>query len=106
MVKDNEGHGFHNEENSFDFYDSMENFLIYKSSAGSGKTYTLVKQYLKLVLNNPGDFRHTLAITFTNKAADEMRQRVIERVIALSEDTDRTLKELLISEGVNGDIQE
>jgi ATP-dependent exoDNAse (exonuclease V) beta subunit len=51
----------------------MSNFLIYRSSAGSGKTYTLVKEYLKIVLNNPSEFRHTLAVTFTNKAADEMK---------------------------------
>src|SRR5258708_38294491 len=84
----------------------MKNFLIYKSSAGSGKTYTLVKEYLKLVLKNPDDFRHTLAITFTNKAADEMRQRVVKKVIALSENNDKDFKKVLLNEGVTGDIQQ
>ncbi len=56
----------------------MQNFHVYKSSAGSGKTYTLVKEYLKIVLNNPGAVRHILAITFTNAAAAEMKERIIE----------------------------
>ena len=38
-------------------------FVLYRSSAGSGKTYTLVKEYLKLVLENPEKFKHILAIT-------------------------------------------
>jgi len=63
----------------------MPNFLIYKSSAGSGKTYTLVKEYLKIVLRNPEDFRHTLAITFTNKAAEEMKIRILQRLGELVE---------------------
>lgn len=51
--------------------------VIYKSSAGSGKTTTLVNEYLKITLNNPSDFRHVLAITFTNKAANEMKERIL-----------------------------
>ena len=53
------------------------NFTVYKSSAGSGKTFTLVKQYLHIVLLNPNKFRNVLAITFTNKAANEMKERII-----------------------------
>ncbi len=56
----------------------MKNFLVYKSSAGSGKTTTLVKEYLKLTLKNPALFRKILAITFTNKAANEMKTRILE----------------------------
>ncbi len=56
----------------------MQNFHVYKSSAGSGKTYTLVREYLKIVLYNPGAVRHILAITFTNAAAAEMKERIIE----------------------------
>lgn len=55
----------------------MKNFRIYKSSAGSGKTTTLVKEYLKIALKNPGSFRSLLAITFTNKASREMKDRII-----------------------------
>jgi len=58
-------------------YPVQKNFVVYKSSAGSGKTFTLVKEYLKIVLVNPSKFRHILAITFTNKAANEMKERII-----------------------------
>ncbi len=61
-----------------------KNFHVYKSAAGSGKTYTLVKEYLKLVLTDPGRFRHILAITFTNAAAAEMKARIIESLGAIS----------------------
>ncbi len=54
-----------------------KNFTVYKSSAGSGKTFTLVKQYLHIVLLDPNKFRNVLAITFTNKAANEMKERII-----------------------------
>ena len=50
--------------------------VVYKSSAGSGKTSTLVREYLKLTLDNPWQFRNVLAITFTNKAANEMKERL------------------------------
>ncbi|WP_396156020.1 UvrD-helicase domain-containing protein [Flavobacterium sp.] len=55
-------------------------FSIYDASAGSGKTYTLVKEYLKIILlsNRPDAYRNILAITFTNKAVHEMKSRVVE----------------------------
>ena len=62
----------------------MSNFLIYKSSAGSGKTSTLVQQFLTLLfrdINNPVRYQQILAITFTNKAAAEMRERVLHELI-------------------------
>lgn len=59
-------------------------FTVYKSSAGSGKTFTLVKEYLKIILRNPNDFRTILAVTFTNKAANEMKDRVIENLKELA----------------------
>lgn len=59
---------------------SEKKFKIYSSSAGSGKTYTLTKEYLKLALqtDNPHYFRHILAITFTNDAANEMKERILK----------------------------
>lgn len=51
--------------------------IVYKSSAGSGKTATLVLEYLRLCLPDPWEFKRTLAITFTNKAANEMKSRII-----------------------------
>lgn len=64
----------------------MKNFIVYRSSAGSGKTFTLVKEYLKLCLSSqqPDYFKHILAITFTNKAADEMKERIVENIKAFS----------------------
>lgn len=59
-------------------------FNVFKSSAGSGKTYTLVKAYLKLLLANPGNYKHILAITFTNRAANEMKERIITYLTDLS----------------------
>jgi len=50
---------------------------VYKSSAGSGKTYTLVKEYLRICLSHPTKFSKILAITFTNKASAEMKERII-----------------------------
>ena len=57
-------------------------FSIYDASAGSGKTYTLVKEYLKIILlsKKPDAYRNILAITFTNKAVHEMKSRVVENL--------------------------
>ena len=64
-------------------------FKVYRSSAGSGKTFTLVKEYLKLCLagietENASVFRSILAITFTNKATAEMKNRVISGLEGLA----------------------
>ncbi|MCW5519858.1 UvrD-helicase domain-containing protein [Aureitalea sp. L0-47] len=57
----------------------QEPFLIYNASAGSGKTYSLVKTYLQTLLksNHPDYYKNLLAITFTNKAVAEMKERII-----------------------------
>ncbi len=57
-------------------------FKVIRASAGSGKTYALVKEYLVLALrnNSPWYYRHILAITFTNAAAAEMKERVLLRL--------------------------
>jgi ATP-dependent helicase/nuclease subunit A len=53
-------------------------FYIYRSSAGSGKTRTLAKEYLKLALGHKAHyFRHILAVTFTNKSTQEMKDRIL-----------------------------
>jgi len=59
-------------------------FTVYKSSAGSGKTYTLVKEYLNIILRDTDSFRNILAVTFTNKAAGEMKHRVLACLEELS----------------------
>ncbi len=57
---------------------------IYRSSAGSGKTYTLAKEYLKLALRSKDYYQKILAVTFTNRAAEEMKERVLEFLIAIA----------------------
>ena len=57
-------------------------FIIYDASAGSGKTYTIVRHYLQTALktDNPKKYQSILAITFTNKAAQEMKTRVLKEL--------------------------
>ena len=63
-------------------------FSLYDASAGSGKTYTLVKEYLKIILlsKKPDAYRSILAITFTNKAVHEMKSRVVESLTEFTKD--------------------
>lgn len=63
-----------------------QNLTVYKASAGSGKTFKLVSEYLKLCFasSSPYKFRKILAITFTNKAAGEMKERIIDHLRSLS----------------------
>lgn len=65
----------------------QSNFTIYNASAGSGKTYTLVKSYLKIILGakTPDVFKRILAITFTNKAVAEMKSRMIDTLKIFSD---------------------
>ncbi|NLN94691.1 MAG: UvrD-helicase domain-containing protein [Bacteroidales bacterium] len=65
---------------------SLKNFKIYKSSAGSGKTFTLVSEFLRLIILNPTNYKNILAITFTNKAANEMKMRIVSSLVQLSSD--------------------
>ncbi len=64
----------------------QNSLTIYNASAGSGKTYTLVKQYLSILLQStsPYKYRNLLAITFTNKAVEEMKERVINTLLEFS----------------------
>lgn len=57
---------------------------VYKASAGSGKTFTLAVQYIKQLLLNPHAYRHILAVTFTNKATAEMKERILGQLYGLS----------------------
>ena len=69
------------------------NFKVFQASAGAGKTFTLIKEYLKLCLANEGavsNFRNILAITFTNASANDMKDKVV-----------KTLREIIDSEEGN-----
>lgn len=76
-------------------------FKIYSSSAGSGKTYTLTKEYLKLALR-PGErddyFRHILAVTFTNAAANEMKNRILEQLTKMAGAAELPLLDELVTD--------
>lgn len=63
-------------------------FSIYDASAGSGKTYALVKEYLKIILVSPKNdaYRNILAITFTNKAVHEMKSRIVGSLSEFAKD--------------------
>ena len=65
-------------------------FRIYKASAGSGKTFTIVKEYLTLCLGDNIDaYREILAVTFTNKAANEMKAKILRFLLGISEGSDK-----------------
>ena len=55
----------------------MNELQVYKASAGSGKTFTLAVEYIKHLIRNPYAYRHILAVTFTNKATTEMKERIL-----------------------------
>lgn len=57
---------------------------VIKASAGSGKTHRLTGEYLRLLFSTPNAYRHILAVTFTNKATDEMKSRIVEELHRLS----------------------
>ncbi len=68
----------------------MQNsYLVINASAGSGKTYSLVKNLLKICLRYPNQaesIRHILALTFTNKAANEMKERIINWLFSFTKE--------------------
>ncbi|WP_136667322.1 exodeoxyribonuclease V subunit beta [Flavobacterium sp. H122] len=83
-------------------------FSIYNASAGSGKTYTLVKEYLKIILLSPKEdaYKNILAITFTNKAVHEMKSRIVDSLFDFTKDnpTDKSLnlmKDLSLETGLS-----
>ena len=71
---------------------------ILKASAGSGKTYNLAREYIRLLLQSDkaDAYRHVLAVTFTNKATDEMKRRILKELDVLAKDPQKSpyLKDL------------
>lgn len=62
----------------------MPQLIIYKASAGSGKTFTLTRQFLFLLFQEKENYKHILAATFTNKATEEMKSRIIAELHTLA----------------------
>lgn len=67
---------------------NLSPFTVYDASAGSGKTFAITRQYLSLLFmaNRPDAYRNILAMTFTNKAVEEMKTRIIDGLAAFSEE--------------------
>ncbi len=71
--------------------------VVYRASAGSGKTFTLAVEYIKLLVENPQAYRNILAVTFTNKATAEMKERILSQLFGIGEglrDSDSYLEEV------------
>ena len=68
----------------------MNNTLlkIYRASAGSGKTFTLALEYMKLLVQRPDSYRNILAVTFTNKATGEMKERILGKLYGVAKELD------------------
>lgn len=62
----------------------MSSLTVYKASAGSGKTFTLALEYIRLLISNPVSYRNILAVTFTNKATEEMKNRILGKLYGIS----------------------
>ncbi|MFR9532315.1 MAG: UvrD-helicase domain-containing protein, partial [Rikenellaceae bacterium] len=78
---------------------------IYNASAGSGKTYTLAYKYVRDVVEEPQIYRNILAVTFTNKATEEMKRRILSEIHALASGApcgylERLTRELELSEAI------
>lgn len=76
---------------------SNPELLVYKASAGSGKTFTLAVNYICQLIEDPTAYRRILAVTFTNKATAEMKERILEQLDGIAErcpDSDGYLKEI------------
>lgn len=66
----------------------VRGLCIYNASAGSGKTFHLVLEYIDLLLENPQNYKNILAVTFTNASTREMKDRIVEVLTAMVEDAD------------------
>jgi len=76
----------------------MSQLKVYKASAGSGKTFRLAVEYMKLALTNDLNYRHILAVTFTNKATAEMKSRIIGELYRLAKGSNSVYMDVLTKE--------
>ena len=78
---------------------------VYKASAGSGKTFTLATEYIKLLVLNPMSYRNILAVTFTNKATEEMKMRILSQLYGIWKqlpDSDNYARHISAETGLDG----
>ena len=64
--------------------ESRKNLEVYRASAGSGKTFTLAVKYITLLIKSPEAYKHILAVTFTNKATGEMKERILSQLYGIA----------------------
>ncbi|MFC2096986.1 UvrD-helicase domain-containing protein [Bacteroidota bacterium] len=76
----------------------MSELKIFKASAGSGKTFQLAGEYLRLVFTNPADYSRILAVTFTHKATAEMKGRILDQLHRLATGQKSPYLDLLIDQ--------
>jgi ATP-dependent helicase/nuclease subunit A len=80
----------------------MPQLKVIRASAGSGKTFILANEYLRLLFEDSEYFMHILAVTFTNKATEEMKSRIVGELNLLAKDhPSKQLTHLMMSTGLN-----
>ena len=72
------------------------NLIVYKASAGSGKTFNLVLEYVSLLIKDTRAYRNILAVTFTNKATAEMKQRILSELYSIKIGEDNNFFKALV----------
>lgn len=87
--------------------ESRKPLTVYKASAGSGKTFTLATEYIRLLVENPQSYRNILAVTFTNKATEEMKMRILSQLYGIWKrlpESDNYLSVIQTKTGLNPDV--
>lgn len=85
---------------------SSPTLTVYKASAGSGKTFRLAIEYIKLLFEDPHAYEGILAVTFTNKATEEMKMRILSTLYGLwkrLKDSDDYMQRLMEETGLSED---
>ena len=85
----------------------VKTLTVYKASAGSGKTFTLATQYIKLLVLNPLCYRNILAVTFTNKATEEMKMRILSQLYGICHqlpDSQSYMQHIVEATGLKPDV--
>lgn len=80
---------------------------VYKASAGSGKTFTLVAEYIDMIVQNPEEYSRILAVTFTNKSTEEMKIRILAELYGIGynfKDSESYLKKICKDTSLSEDI--
>lgn len=87
-----------------DTNDKTQGLVVYKASAGSGKTFTLSVEYIEMVLRDTAAYKRILAVTFTNKATIEMKTRILSQLYGLAHGLDSSVPYREVLKERNGDF--